>query len=65
MFVEITDRAKIEQLEEAGLLWYDCLPYEPADDYPRPWWGTHPSALWHIEPERIDWGYKFFILTEE
>lgn len=62
MFVEITDQTKIEQLEEAGLLWYDCKPYNPDDDYPIPW--EQGCALYYLN-RRPEWGYKFFILVED
>lgn len=65
-FVEITDRAKIKQLEEAGLLWYDCLPYAPADGpadgYPKAWRMDRGAGY---PLGNVEWGCKFFILIEE
>lgn len=67
MFKEVTPE-EADKLAEAGLLWYDCVPYAKPGDrsgYPHTYRDYHvdnPSSL-YIRCQRD--GYKFFILTEE
>lgn len=67
MFKEVTPE-EADKLAEAGLLWYDCVPYATPGDrsgYPRTYRGNHvdsPSSMHTNSPTDK---YKFFILTEE
>ena len=67
MFKEVTPE-EADKLADAGLLWYDCVPYAiPGDGstYPRTHPGNHtdkPSSLYINRPAD---DYTFYILTEE
>ena len=67
MFKEVTPE-EADKLAEAGLLWYDCVPYaRPGDGsgYPSVYTTNRyvPSKLVSNDLDYL--GYKFFILTEE
>lgn len=60
-FVEITDRAKILELYEAGLLWDSALQIDAWDGpYPADW----DEADW-LSDAITDTDWKFYILLEE